>query len=193
MKALLAVLLLCAGLFSSGPWAEEVLQFDNDAQRDLYQQLTAELRCPQCQNQNIADSHAVVAVDMREKTYQLIREGKDRQQVLDYMINRYGDFVHYLPPVNRYTLWLWLLPLMMLLGLIAVGVFRRASKVSKCRRTLQGTLPLSWTSLLPVTGVKNDNLACICRSVKYAVADSIMLVLAQKNRTQSATNRISAI
>lgn len=128
MKALLAVLLLCAGLFSCGPLAEEVLQFDNDAQRDLYQQLTAELRCPQCQNQNIADSHAVVAVDMREKTYQLIREGKDRQQVLDYMINRYGDFVHYLPPVNRYTLWLWLLPLLMLLGLIAVGVFRRAQQ-----------------------------------------------------------------
>ena len=128
MKALLAVLLLCAGLFSCGPLAEEVLQFDNDAQRDLYQQLTAELRCPQCQNQNIADSHAVVAVDMREKTYQLIREGKDRQHVLDYMINRYGDFVHYLPPVNRYTLWLWLLPLLMLLGLIAVGVFRRAQQ-----------------------------------------------------------------
>ena len=138
MKALLAVLLLCAGLFSSGPWAEEVLQFDNDAQRDLYQQLTAELRCPQCQNQNIADSHAVVAVDMREKTYQLIREGKDRQQVLDYMITRYGDFVHYLPPVNRYTLWLWLLPLLMLLGLIAVGVFRRAQQSKQVPQDIAG-------------------------------------------------------
>ncbi|WP_417705027.1 cytochrome c-type biogenesis protein CcmH [Rheinheimera aquimaris] len=138
MKTLLAVLLLCTGLFSSGPWAEEVLQFDNDAQRDLYQQLTAELRCPQCQNQNIADSHAVVAVDMREKTYQLIREGKDRQQVLDYMINRYGDFVHYLPPVNRYTLWLWLLPLLMLLGLIAVGVFRRAQQSKQVPQDIAG-------------------------------------------------------
>ena len=135
---LLLLLLLCAGLFSSGPWAEEVLQFDNDAQRDLYQQLTAELRCPQCQNQNIADSHAVVAVDMREKTYQLIREGKDRQQVLDYMINRYGDFVHYLPPVNRYTLWLWLLPLLMLLGLIAVGVFRRAQQSKQVPQDIAG-------------------------------------------------------
>ncbi|HEX5792778.1 MAG TPA: cytochrome c-type biogenesis protein, partial [Rheinheimera sp.] len=94
---------LLALLFSLTAPAQEVLQFDNEAQRQLYQQLTAELRCPQCQNQNIADSHAVVAVDMRQKTYQLIREGKDRQQVLEYMINRYGDFVHYLPPVNRYT------------------------------------------------------------------------------------------
>lgn len=128
MRTLLAVVLLCAGLLSSGLNAQEVLQFENEEQRQLYQQLTAELRCPQCQNQNIADSHAVVAVDMREKTYQLIREGKDRQQVLDYMINRYGDFVHYLPPVNRYTLWLWLLPLLMLVLLIAVGLFRRSQQ-----------------------------------------------------------------
>jgi len=130
MKTVLAALLLVllSSVFSIGLKAQEVLQFDNDAQRQLYQQLTAELRCPQCQNQNIADSHAVVAVDMREKTYQLIREGKDRQQVLDYMINRYGDFVHYLPPVNRYTLWLWLLPLLMLVVLIAVGVFRRSQQ-----------------------------------------------------------------
>ena len=107
---------------------EDLVQFESAEQQQLYRQLTAELRCPKCQNQNIADSNAVVAVDMREKTYQLIREGKDRQQVLDYMINRYGDFVHYLPPVNRYTLWLWLLPLLMLLVLIAVGVFRRSQQ-----------------------------------------------------------------
>lgn len=117
---------LCLGLLAGPLNAQEVLQFENDAQRQLYQQLTAELRCPQCQNQNIADSHAIVAVDMREKTYQLIREGHDRQQVLDYMVNRYGDFVHYLPPVNRYTLWLWLLPLLTLILLIVVGVYRRS-------------------------------------------------------------------
>lgn len=120
---------LLALLFSLTAPAQEVLQFDNEAQRQLYQQLTAELRCPQCQNQNIADSHAVVAVDMRQKTYQLIREGKDRQQVLEYMINRYGDFVHYLPPVNRYTLWLWLLPLLMLVLLLAAGLYRRSRQL----------------------------------------------------------------
>ena len=125
MKSVLMLLLLLCGVVL----ADEVLPFANDSERELYQQLTAELRCPQCQNQNIADSNAIVAVDMRQKTYQLIREGKDRQQILDYMINRYGDFVHYLPPVTRYTLWLWLLPLLMLLGLAAVGLYRRAHQL----------------------------------------------------------------
>ncbi|MDP5134905.1 cytochrome c-type biogenesis protein CcmH [Rheinheimera baltica] len=127
MSRLACLLIL---LFSVNALCQEVLSFDTDAQRQLYQDLTAELRCPQCQNQNIADSNAVVAVDMRQKTYQLIREGQDRQQVVDYMINRYGDFVHYLPPVNRYTLWLWLLPILMLLALFATGVYRRSRQTS---------------------------------------------------------------
>ncbi|MEW5681777.1 MAG: cytochrome c-type biogenesis protein [Pseudomonadota bacterium] len=108
--------------------AQDIRPFDNEQQRQLFNQLTEELRCPQCQNQNIADSNAIVAVDMREKTYQLVREGKDRAQVLDYMIGRYGDFVHYQPPVNRFTLWLWLAPLLMLVLLLGVGGYRRASK-----------------------------------------------------------------
>lgn len=59
--------------------AQDMLQFDNDSQRELYRSLTAELRCPQCQNQNIADSNAIVAVDMRQKTYELVRQGQERQ------------------------------------------------------------------------------------------------------------------
>ncbi|MQP63701.1 cytochrome c-type biogenesis protein CcmH, partial [Flavobacterium sp. LMO6] len=68
--------------------AQDMLQFDHDSQRELYSELAAELRCPQCQNQNIADSNAIVAVDMRQKTYQLVRDGKNREEILDYMINR---------------------------------------------------------------------------------------------------------
>ncbi|WP_231702418.1 cytochrome c-type biogenesis protein [Rheinheimera lutimaris] len=125
MRILGVLLLLCA---VSGQ-AQEILSFENETERQLYQQLTAELRCPQCQNQNIADSHAIVAVDMRQKTYQLVREGHDRAQVLDYMKNRYGDFVHYQPPLNRYTLWLWLSPLLMLLALAGAGLYRRVQQV----------------------------------------------------------------
>lgn len=119
------VIILAIGLFSAVLLAQEILPFDDESQRQLYQELTAELRCPQCQNQNIADSHAIVAVDMRQKTYELVQQGKSRQQVLDYMINRYGDFVHYQPPVNRFTIWLWLLPALMLLGLLSIGLIRR--------------------------------------------------------------------
>ncbi|KKO47864.1 cytochrome C biogenesis protein [Arsukibacterium sp. MJ3] len=104
---------------------EEVLTFENETQRQLYLQLTAELRCPQCQNQNIADSNAIVSVDMRQKSYELIMQGSSRDEVLEYMINRYGNFVHYLPPLNRYTLLLWLAPLLLLLGLIGLQVKRR--------------------------------------------------------------------
>lgn len=121
MKAFLLALLLAMPVA-----AQELLTFDNEQQRQLYQQLAAELRCPQCQNQNIADSNAVVAVDMRQKTYELVRSGQSRQQILDYMISRYGDFVHYQPPLTPYTIWLWLAPLSLLLLLLGVGVLRRS-------------------------------------------------------------------
>ncbi len=124
MRSVIAAVML----FALPLAAQELLEFTSDTERQLFLQLTAELRCPQCQNQNIADSNAIVAVDMRQKTYELVRQGQDRQQVLDYMINRYGDFVHYQPPLNRYTVWLWLAPLLMLLLLLGVGMFRRASQ-----------------------------------------------------------------
>lgn len=122
MKFVLGALLLWLSTMLN---AQELLEFDNQNQRDLFRSLTAELRCPQCQNQNIADSNAIVAVDMRQKTYELVRQGQDRQQVLDYMINRYGDFVHYQPPLNRYTVWLWLAPVVMLTLLLGTAIYRR--------------------------------------------------------------------
>ncbi len=106
---------------------EDLLQFESAAQQQLYRQLTAELRCPKCQNQNIADSNAVVAVDMRNKTLELVRQGQSHDQVIDYMKQRYGDFVHYQPPVQLSTIWLWLLPLLAVLSL-GWTVFRRSNR-----------------------------------------------------------------
>lgn len=105
--------------------AEDLLQLESAEQQQLYRQLTAELRCPKCQNQNIADSNAVVAVDMRNKTLELVKQGHNHEQVIDYMKQRYGDFVHYQPPVQLSTIWLWLLPL---LAVFSLGwtVFRRS-------------------------------------------------------------------
>jgi cytochrome c-type biogenesis protein CcmH len=121
LSVLFTLLLLAFQLAAT----EEVLTFENETQRQLYLQLTAELRCPQCQNQNIADSNAIVSVDMRQKSYELIMQGSSRDEVLEYMINRYGNFVHYLPPLNRYTLLLWLAPLLLLLSLIGLQLKRR--------------------------------------------------------------------
>lgn len=104
--------------------AEELLTFQTPQQQALFRELTAELRCPKCQNQNIADSNAVVAVDMKQKTYQLVQQGQSKQQVIDFMKQRYGDFVHYQPPFQLSTIWLWLAPLLLLSGLF-VFMFRR--------------------------------------------------------------------
>ncbi|WP_430456014.1 cytochrome c-type biogenesis protein [Rheinheimera sp.] len=117
--------LLCAGFASAVGAAEDLVQFESTEQQQLYRQLTAELRCPKCQNQNIADSNAVVAVDMRNKTLELVRQGQTHDQVIDFMKQRYGDFVHYQPPFQLSTIWLWLLPILAVLSL-AFTVFRRS-------------------------------------------------------------------
>lgn len=121
MKALYRFGLLAALLIwcSSAMALEDELTFASKEQEALYRQLTAELRCPKCQNQNIADSHAVVAVDMRKKTYQLVQQGKTHDDVVEYMKQRYGDFVYYQPPLRASTIWLWLLPALLV---VALGV-----------------------------------------------------------------------
>lgn len=101
--------------------SDDALTFQSKEQEAVYRQLTAELRCPKCQNQNIADSHAVVAVDMRNKTYQLLQQGKSHDEVVDYMKQRYGDFVYYQPPVRASTIWLWLLPVLLVVVLALVA------------------------------------------------------------------------
>ena len=110
--------------------AEENFHFDDPAQRKLFLELTQELRCPMCQNQNIADSDAMIARDLRRKVYQLLQQGYDRQQVIDYMKDRYGDFVSYKPPVTPVTLWLWLLPVLFVMLAVIYLVVNRKQKPS---------------------------------------------------------------
>lgn len=107
--------------------SEEKYQFDDPAKRQVFLELTQELRCPMCQNQNIADSDAMIANDLRRKVYQLLQQGKTRDEIVVYMKSRYGDFVSYKPPVTPATLWLWLLPVMFVL---AAAVFIVRSRKS---------------------------------------------------------------
>ncbi|KKL02228.1 cytochrome c-type biogenesis protein CcmH [Rheinheimera mesophila] len=122
MRYFLISLLLLTGTVQA---TEVLIEFKDPQQQALFKELTQELRCPKCQNQNIADSNAVVAVDMRNKTLELVQQGQNKQQVLEYMKSRYGDFVHYLPPVNKFTLILWVLPVVMVVGLMLLLLFRR--------------------------------------------------------------------
>jgi len=93
----------------------EFHQFESKDQEQLYLQLIAELRCVKCQNQNLAESNAELARDMRDKTYDMIKQGKTRADVVNYMTARYGDFVLYKPPFKSKTLLLWVGPPIFLL------------------------------------------------------------------------------
>ena len=121
-------LFLTALLFSSVAFsAIDALNFSSPQQESDYHQLTQSLRCPQCQNNNIADSNATIAVDMRGKVFELLQEGKSKNDVVDYMVERYGNFVTYDPPMTASTLVLWIAPLLLVL-LGVVFLLRRKPK-----------------------------------------------------------------
>ena len=121
-------LFLTALLFSSvASSAIDALNFTSPQQESDYHQLTQSLRCPQCQNNNIADSNATIAMDMRGKVFELLQEGKSKNDVVDYMVARYGNFVTYDPPMTASTLVLWIAPLLLVL-LGVVFLLRRKPK-----------------------------------------------------------------
>ena len=93
--------------------------------------LTTELRCLVCQNQTIADSHAGLAVDLRNQVRAMLRRGDSDKEILDYMTARYGDFVLYRPPLKSKTALLWFGPAALLLGgmVVLFLVLRRRSRM----------------------------------------------------------------
>tara|TARA_R100001440_G_scaffold64237_8_gene84813 strand:+ start:28959 stop:29372 length:414 start_codon:yes stop_codon:yes gene_type:complete len=95
----------------------------SDADRERFQELTKELRCPKCQNQSIADSNAPIASDMREAVHKLVQEGQSNEDIMLAMTSRFGEFVRYRPELDPRTFLLWFTPLIVIvLGLIAVAI-----------------------------------------------------------------------
>lgn len=126
MKTLIYLPILL--FFSMATWANvDVYQFDNAQQSVRYQHLIQELRCPKCQNQNLADSDAPIAQDLRRELHRMILAGQADGQIVDYMVQRYGNFVLYRPPLDKVTLVLWTAPLLLLLLAFAF-IFRLRSK-----------------------------------------------------------------
>lgn len=130
----LIVTLLTALLSFQALAAIDTYPFKNEAQEQQFRQLTAQLRCPKCQNNSIADSNSMIAADMRKKVWQLMEEGQSNQQITDYMVARYGNFVTYEPPVTLATLILWLLPACFVLG-GALVIFRLSRRPRAARET----------------------------------------------------------
>lgn len=108
----------------------ETYEFQNTQQEQDYKELIFELRCLVCQNQNLADSNAGLAKDLRQQVHKMLVEDKNsKQEIIDYMVARYGEFVLYKPPVENHTLFLWGGPaLFLLIGFIALFRFIRAQK-----------------------------------------------------------------
>ena len=112
---MLRLCLFCVLLFTPPLQAAiESYEFESTQMEADYYRLVRELRCLVCQNQNLAGSNADLAKDLRRQTYELLVQGKTPDQVAQYMVDRYGDFVLYRPRLKRDTLLLWFGPFVML-------------------------------------------------------------------------------
>lgn len=121
------MLALCLPL--TGHAKIEAYEFDDPEKEETYKKLIGELRCLVCQNQNLSDSNAELAQDMRRKTYEMVSNGTPEDEVIQFMVARYGDFVMYRPPLKATTLFLWFGPLILLIiAAVIVVVFVRKQK-----------------------------------------------------------------
>ncbi len=102
---------------------EEGSQVENATRAQLFRTLAEELRCPKCQNQNLADSNAMIASDLRRELYNQVQAGKQGDDIVEFMVNRYGEFVLYKPKMNARTIALWYGPIFLLSIAICVFAF----------------------------------------------------------------------
>ncbi|MDD5319924.1 MAG: cytochrome c-type biogenesis protein CcmH [Methylococcales bacterium] len=138
MKRLLFIFLL---MMSCSSDAVDTRQLSDPKQQEAYETLTSELRCLVCQNQTIADSNAELAADLRRQVYEMLQQGKSRQEIIRFMTDRYGDFVLYKPPFKGKTSILWIAPVVFLLmGLITVFFFIRRKKAAAKLHSQAGAL-----------------------------------------------------
>ena len=123
--ALAATLLLVASLplMPSARAVVEIESLSTELLQQRYDSLIAELRCPKCQNQNLAGSDSLIAQDLRNEVRVMLEAGQSDQEIRDFMVARYGNFVLYDPPFSGVTLWVWVIPaFIFLLGVVAVVV-----------------------------------------------------------------------
>lgn len=123
-------LLLVFVLFSVAAVGQsrDVYQFDTRDMEERFQSLTAELRCPKCQNQNIADSNAPISEDMRNEVYRMMRQGASDDEITGALVSRFGEFVRYKPKVDGRTIMLWATPaLVVFIGVLIVVMTVRRS------------------------------------------------------------------
>ncbi len=129
-----SALMVFAGLLLSGLVAASAIEpfpFDDEVQEQRFRSLAEEIRCTVCQNQSLADSDAPLAQDLRRQLFAMLQDGRSDMEIRMFMVDRYGDFVLYRPPLAGHTILLWGGPIVLLL--IALGstivIVRRRRKV----------------------------------------------------------------
>ena len=127
-----SVIAFCLLLSLGASASIDTWEFDDPVQFERYKTLTEELRCPKCQNQNIADSNAPIANDLRAEVYRKLQTDQNNEQIVDFMLDRYGDFVLYKPRLSAGTLLLWFGPLLFLVagGVTLFVIIRRNRQVN---------------------------------------------------------------
>lgn len=123
------VVWLLAGVASTGYAAIDVYEFEDQTLRARYLTFIEEMRCPKCQNQNLAGSDSPIAADLRRELHRLLQEGKTDEEIVDFMVARYGDFILYKPRVQSNTLLLWFTPIVLLiLGVLVAFMIQRGNR-----------------------------------------------------------------
>lgn len=120
-----SALQLVAGLLLSGVVAGSAIEpfpFQSELQEKRFRALAEELRCTVCQNQSLADSDALLAQDLRRELFAMLQDGRSDMEIRDFMVQRYGDFVLYRPPLAAHTILLWAGPIVLLIGGLAAAV-----------------------------------------------------------------------
>ena len=134
MRNVIYLLLIGAVVLGSPVIAKEAAPMSADPEMEkIVNEISAELRCLVCQNQTIADSHAALAVDLKNQVREMVKQGKTRDDVVDYMVERYGDFVRYRPPIKPTTYLLWIGPFLLLIGgfiILVVNLRKRKELVT---------------------------------------------------------------
>lgn len=110
--------------------AIEPMPFASHAQELRFQHLTAELRCPMCQNETLADSNAPIARDLRNQIFRMMQQGRSDEEIKQYLVDRYSNYVLYDPPLTGSTWLLWFGPLLILIGggAVVVTVLRKRQR-----------------------------------------------------------------
>ena len=138
IRLLLKILILGAlsSVFVTALYADPgQFHFENDLQEKRFQSLTLELRCPKCQNQSLADSDSEIAMDLKLRVYEMLSQGKSDDEIRNYLIDRYGDFISYRPPVKLATAALWFGPVFIFVIALLLAYWKVASGSNTAKAT----------------------------------------------------------